>query len=126
MKNLIAALTLVALAAHAVAQSGADSVAGIQLYPGGSRSGVEGTENSIKATGYPIGVCRRTPDSIQKVVAFYRRDKSLELLDGPITDSAYFSNRSGSSMSILSPWVDTKTLVSNQDTLVCIAAKSTK
>jgi hypothetical protein len=126
MKYLSASLTLVALAAHAAAQSGADSVAGIQLYPGASRSGVEASEKFIKDSGYPIAVCRHTPDSIQKVVAFYRRDKNLELGDGPMTDSAQFFGRAGNSMSITSPWVDMNTGIFNKDTLVCIVARGAK
>jgi hypothetical protein len=57
------------------------------------------------------------------VVAFYRRDKQLELGPGPITDSAQFFGRSGNSMSITSQQVDLNTGTFNQDTLICIVAK---
>jgi hypothetical protein len=126
MRNRVATFALVTLSAGASAQSGADSVAGIQLYPGASRSGVEASEKFIKDTGYPVAVCRHTPDSIQKVVAFYRRDKNLELGEGPMTDSAQFFGRAGNSMSITSPWVDLNTGFFNKDTLVCIVAKGGK
>jgi hypothetical protein len=126
MKKVVASWALAALAAGAVAQGGAPSVAGIQLYPGASSSGVEASEKFIKGSGYPIVVCRHTPDSIQKVVDFYRRDKNLELGPGPITDSAQFFGRAGNSMSITSPWVDLNTGTFNKDTLVCIVAKGGK
>jgi hypothetical protein len=126
-RQLIAIIVIPWLAAGVAAQAGADnSVAGIQLYPGGSSNGVQASEKVIKDTGYPIAVCRRTPDSIDKVVAFYRRDKQLELGLGPITDSAQFFGRTGNSMSITSPWVDMNTGIFNKDTLVCIVAKAAK
>ncbi len=46
MNKTFTSFALVTLAAGAAAQSGAQSVAGIQLYPGASRSGVEASQRT--------------------------------------------------------------------------------
>ena len=121
--NLLIALTLSAICG--VAQA-AETVAGIQLYPGSSSSNVEGSEKVLKDTGYKTAVCRHTPDSLAKVVAFYRNDKTLSPLGEPSKDNAGFATKSGASMSINSPWVDMKTMSMNDGTMICIVDKSAK
>ena len=108
------------------AQAAGESVAGIQLYPGASAHDVEGSEKVLKDTGYPTAVCRHTPDSLEKVVAFYRKDKELSPMGEPSKDNAGFSNKAGASMSINSPWVNMKTFQMNKGTMVCIASKKAK
>jgi hypothetical protein len=104
----------------------ADAVAGIPLYPGSSSSNVEGSEKILKDTGYKTAVCRHTPDSLAKVVAFYRKDKTLTALGEPSKDNAGFATKSGASMSINSPWVDMKTMSMNDGTMICIVDRSAK
>ena len=123
MKLWIKAMALFTLLASATAQGGADNVAGIQLYPGSSASGVEGSEKIVKDTGYKTVACRHTTDSLSKVVAFYRNDKQLTLLGEPSKDNAGFVSKTGASITINSPWIDMKTLASNDSTMICIAQK---
>jgi hypothetical protein len=123
MKYPMTSLLLMTLVASAAAQSGADQVAGIQLYPGSSRSNAEGSEKVIKDSGYKTAVCRHTGDSLGKVVAFYRADKNLSLLGDPSNDNAGFATKNGASISINSPWVDMKTLKFNDGTMICIASR---
>jgi hypothetical protein len=119
-------LVAVLLALGVTAQAGPESVAGIQLYPGGSSSHVEGSEKVLKDTGYPTAVCRHTPDSLAKVVAFYSKDKQLSLMGEPSKDNAAFAGKAGASLSINSPWVDMKSLQFNNGTMICIVSKSAK
>ena len=104
----------------------ADAVAGIALYPGASSSNVESSEKVLKDSGYPTAVCRHTADSVAKVFAFYRNDKQLQPLGEPTKDNAGFAGTAGASMSINSPWVDLKTLRSNNDTMICIVSRGGK
>jgi hypothetical protein len=104
----------------------ADAVAGIQLYPGSSSGNVEGSEKILKDTGYKTAVCRHTADSLAKVVAFYRTDKTLSLLGEPSKDNAGFATKAGASMSINSPWLDMKTMKFNDGTMICIVDRSAK
>lgn len=122
-QHLFLSITLAVFCAGAAAQADTASVAGIPLYPGASSSGVESSQKMLKDSGYPTAVCRRTPDSVAKVVAFYRAQKQLQLLGEASKDNASFAGPAGASMSINSPWVDTQTLVSNKDTMVCIVAR---
>jgi hypothetical protein len=117
---------LIAAAAYAVAQTSAEKVAGIPLYPGASNSDVEGSEKVLKDSGYPTAVCRHTPDSLEKVVAFYSKEKSLSPLGEPSKDNAGFANKAGASMSINSPWINMKTLQMTGGTMVCIADRGGK
>jgi hypothetical protein len=107
-----------------VAQS--NSVAGVQLYPGASSTDVEGTEKLLKDSDYAIAVCRHTPDSLEKVVAFYNKDKSLSPLGEPSKDNAGFVNKAGAAMSINSPWINMKTLQMINGTMICIASRVRK
>jgi hypothetical protein len=120
-------MAVVAVVAFCVAdQAGAESVAGIQLYPGASSSNVEGSENFIKSSGYRTVVCRHTTDSLDKVVAFYRNDKQLSPMGEPSKDNAGFSNKAGASMSINSPWINMQTFQMTNGTMICIASKGAK
>jgi hypothetical protein len=120
-------MAAVAVVASCVAdQAGAESVAGIQLYPGASSSNVEGSENFIKSSGYRTAVCRHTTDSLDKVVAFYRNDKQLSPMGEPSKDNAGFSNKGGASMSINSPWMNMQTFQMTNGTMICIASKNAK
>ncbi|HEY5248821.1 MAG TPA: hypothetical protein VIJ15_10295, partial [Dermatophilaceae bacterium] len=106
------------------AEPAADRNLGIPLYPGASEAGVEGAEKTIKASGYATGVCRRTRDSLAKVVAFYKKQPGLALVGEPTEDNAAFSGpAAGSSLSLNSPWMDVKTLQMQKDTLICIAGR---
>jgi hypothetical protein len=58
-----ASLLLAALAVLAPPSHAADSVAGIELYPGALSTNVEGSEKVLKDSGYPVVVCRHTADS---------------------------------------------------------------
>jgi hypothetical protein len=124
--TFVASLLLAALAGLALPSYAADSVAGIQLYPGASSTNVEGSEKVIRDTGYPVAVCRHTTDSLAKVVAFYRNDKQLTLMGEPTIDNAGFYNKAGASMSINSPWMNMKTFQMTSGTMICIAGKSGK
>lgn len=115
-----------AMAASGAAVRAADAVAGIPLYPGSSSSNVEGSEKILKDTGYKTAVCRHTPDSLAKVVAFYRNDKTLSLMGEPSKDNAGFATKSGASMSINSPWVDMKTMSMNDGSMICIVHRGAK
>ena len=114
------------IASGMASPAGAESVAGIQLYPGASDSDVEGSEKVLKDTGYPVAVCRHTADSLDKVVAFYRNDKQLSPMGEPSKDNAGFYNKAGASMSINSPWINMKTFQMTNGTMICIASKSAK
>ena len=46
MRRMFVSFALATLACSAAAQTGSGSVAGIQLYPGGLRNGVEASKNS--------------------------------------------------------------------------------
>lgn len=118
--SVVAALLASGLAAEADAQS----VAGIQLYPGASNRDVEDSERTITSSGYPTAVCRHTPDSLDKVVAFYRKDKQLSEMYKPTQDNAGFANKAGASMSINSPWMNIRTLQMTNGTMICIASKN--
>jgi hypothetical protein len=122
-QHLYLSVTLALCSAGAWAQAEADSVAGIPLYPGASRSGVDSSQKMLKDSGYPTAVCRRTPDSVAKVVAFYRAQKQMQMLGEASKDNASFAGPAGASMSINSPWTDTQTLVSSKDTMICIVAR---
>jgi hypothetical protein len=114
-----------ALAAGLLAlAAGAETVAGIQVYPGASGKNVEGSEKVLRDTGYKTAVCRHTADSLSKVVAFYRTDKQLVPLGEPSKDNAGFAGKAGASMSINSPWVDMGTMQMNSSTLICIVSRS--
>jgi hypothetical protein len=128
MKNgpVVSVVFCTLAAAGALAQTSADKVAGIALYPGASSSDVEGSEKVLKDTGYPVAVCRHTKDSLDKVVAFYRNDKQLTPMGEPSKDNAGFYNKAGASMSINSPWVNMKTFQMTQGTMICIAGKGAK
>lgn len=120
-------LLLFSAATSAVTQAGAESVAGITLYPGSSANGVEGPEKVIKDTGYPIALCQRSNHSLEKGVALHRRDKALELLRDPTKDNATFAHRSGSpSISINRPWFDASSMGFKNETLIRIAARAAK
>jgi hypothetical protein len=123
MNKAMVLMASITLAAGAVAQSGAVSVSGILLYPGGSSVGVEGSENVIKSSGYKTGVCRHTTDSLAKVVAFYRNQRNLSPLGEPSKDNAAFFTKAGASMSINSPWMDMRTFKLTEGTMICIADK---
>jgi hypothetical protein len=115
-----------AMSAFSGVAQAADTVVGIQLYPGSSSSNVEGSEKVLKDTGYRTAVCRHTRDSLVKVVAFYSQDKQLSPLGEPTKDNAAFATRAGGSMSINSPWVDMKTMKFNDGTMICIVHKAVK
>jgi hypothetical protein len=125
-KNALMSLTFSALATGITANAGPENVVGIRLYPGASNSNVEGSENVIKSSGYPIAVCRHTTDSLDKVVAFYRNDKQLSPMGEPSKDNAGFFNKAGVSMSINSPWMNMKTFQMTNGTMICIASKGAK
>jgi hypothetical protein len=108
------------------ARAGPENVAGIQVYPGASSSNVEDSEKVIKSSGYPIAVCRHTTDNLDKVVAFYRKDKQLSPMGEPSKDNAGFTNKAGASMSINSPWMNMKTFQMTHGTMICIASKGAK
>lgn len=114
------------LAASATLVVAAESVAGVTLHPGASSANVEGSEKVLKATGYPIAVCRHTTDSLAKVVAFYRNDKQLTSMGEPMNGNAGFYNKAGDSMSINSPWMNPTTLQISSGTMICIAGKGGK
>jgi len=116
-------MILAACCAGIEAHADAESVAGIPLYPGASSSGVESSQKMLKDSGYPTAVCRRTKDSVAQVVTFYRGQKQMQILGEPSKDNASFAGPAGASMSINSPWVDTQTLVSSKDTMICIVAR---
>jgi hypothetical protein len=126
MKLFVVVPIVVALSASAAVARAAESVAGIQLYPGSSSKNVESSEKILKDTGYPVAVCRHTGDSLAKVVAFYRNDKQLSLMGEPSKDNASFSGKAGASMSINSPWIDMSSFQTNSGTLICIASRGTK
>lgn len=111
----------------AMAKGDSDRVAGFQLYPGSSSSNVDGPEKILKDTGYKTAVCRQTPDSLAKVVAFYRNDKQLEVLGDPSKDdSITIISKTSASVVVNSPWMDFNTLKMNNTTMICIADRSAK
>jgi hypothetical protein len=120
--------TLLTVCGSAAAQAPAETVSGVTPYPGSTRNGIESAEKFLLASGYKLAVCRRTGDSLEKVVAFYRRDKQLELVGEALTDSATFSviGKVGSALQINRPWMDSATFVMNQDTLICVAGRNAK
>jgi hypothetical protein len=119
-------LVMLLASTGALAQPGADRVAGIQLYPGSSSSNVESQEEFLRGSGYKTAVCRITADSLAKVVAFYGKDKQLAPLGEPSKDNAGFATRAGASMSINSPWVNMKTMQFNDGTMICIVDRKAK
>jgi hypothetical protein len=112
----------------AAAQAPAETVAGVAPYPGSTRNGIDSAEKLLLASGYKLAVCRRTGDSLEKVVAFYRRDKQLELVGEALADNATFgvNGKVGTALQINRPWMDSATFVMNQDTLICVAGRDAK
>ena len=110
--------------AASAAETPADRVAGILLYPGASSAGVDGTEKMLKDSGYGTAVCRRTRDTLAKVVAFYRKQSGLQLVGEPGDDSATFmGSAAGTSVNVNSPWMDVKTFQMQKDTQICIVSR---
>jgi len=124
MKTSSVVAVIVFSGVAAAADAPADRVSGIVLYPGASSAGVEGVEKTFKDSGYPTAVCRRTRDSLAKVVTFYRKQPGLALVGEPSNDNAAFSGpAAGSSVAINSPWMNPSTLRMERDTMVCIASR---
>jgi hypothetical protein len=100
--------------------------AGIALYPGSSKTGVEGSEKFLRDSGYAQATCRRTGDSLAKVVAYYQKDKRLQLVGalGPGDDNATLSGPAGVAIVVNNPWMDMATLQSKKETMICIASRN--
>ena len=123
MKTSVVVL-FVGVAASAT-EAPADRVAGILLYPGASRAGVDGTEKMLRDSGYGTAVCLRTRDTLAKVVGFYKKQSGLQLVGEAGDDSATFMGSApGTSVNVNSPWMDMKTLQMQKDTQICIVSRS--
>jgi len=111
--RLALAVTLLALSAAA---SVAEEKFGVKVYenakPDKATSAALSESMSIEA------FCYRTSDSLDKVVAFYKKEPGLEFMGGD-KESAMFK-KGEVDVTIQNPWMDMKTGQLTKDTLITI------
>ena len=121
MKNkikIVLALTLIALCAAAL---GAEEKFGVKVYEGAKLD--EALSKWVSESFSLEAFCYRTNDSLEKVVAFYKKEPDLKLM-GESKESAMFK-KGDVDITIQNPWLDAKTGQMIKETLITIAKYKT-
>ena len=89
---------------------------GMPVYPGATHDAT--TSSAVKQMIKAEATCYRTKDSVQKVVAFYKKQDGMTTT---IADDKNAMIKKGKiDITVQSPWMDMKTGKLNNDTLVSI------
>ncbi len=92
---------------------------GIVVYPGSKSE--SGTTEFLKQMS-PQTAAYRTGDSVDKVVAFYKKQPGFKLIGDASKEGAMF-RKGKMDVTIQSPWMDTKSGKMVKDTLISIVAR---
>jgi hypothetical protein len=117
MKNkikLALAVTLIAICAVAL---GAEEKFGVKVYEGAKLD--EAISKWVSESFSLEAFCYRTNDSLEKVLAFYKKEPDLKLM-GETKEGAMFK-KGDVDITIQNPWMDTKTGQMIKETLITIA-----
>ena len=111
----------VALAAFLVMLAGISLVAaeekfGVAVYDGAKYD--EATTQFLIQAMKVEAYCCRTNDTVAKVIAFYKKQPGLELIDE--NDKGGMFKKGDVDVTIQNPWMDMKTGKTNTDTLISI------
>jgi hypothetical protein len=119
MRFLLGAGGRAAVVATALLLSGearAERKHGVAVYPGAryDASASEVTRRALRMDA----ACYRTDDALAKVTAFYRKQPGFRLLNDGAEGS--FLKKGNVDVTVQRPWVDVRTGVRHQDTLLTI------
>lgn len=92
---------------------------GIVVYKGAKYD--SGSSEFLKQMS-PKAAAYRTGDSVDKVVAFYKKQPGYKLFGDPTKEGAMFQ-KGKIDITIQSPWMDTKTGKMMKDTLISIVTR---
>ncbi len=92
---------------------------GIVVYPGAKHE--SGTTEFLKQMS-PQAAAYRTGDSVDKVVAFYKKQPGFKPFGDATKEGAMF-RKGKMDITIQNPWMDTKTGKMVKDTLISIVAR---
>jgi len=101
-----------------VALTSAEEIFGIQVYPG-AKPDAE-TTKFLKEGLKVDGAAYRTPDSVEKVAAFYRTQKVLKSVSEDKEGAMFMKGSYEITVTIQNPWQDMKTGKQMTDTLISI------
>ena len=118
MKKVIVIFALFVVSVVLTVTANAEERFGVAVYPGAKYD--EATSKSLKESMQLTAACFRTNDSVDKVAAFYKKQKGLSLLGDATKEGALFRSPSGVDVTIQSPWMNMKTGGMMKDTLISI------
>ncbi|MBI3597421.1 MAG: hypothetical protein HY203_09740 [Nitrospirae bacterium] len=100
---------------------------GVKVYDGAKYD--EAISKFVSGIGAGEAFCYVTKDSLEKVVAFYKKQPSFELFSND-KETAMFMYKKGNrdtgiNITIQNPWMDTKTGKMRNDTLISIVKPTT-
>ena len=117
MKSKAKSLLVVTLLALTVAASAAEEKLGVKVYEGAK---LDKDASAWVSESFSVeAFCYRTADSLDKVVAFYKKEPGLEFM-GEGKEGAMFK-KGDVDVTIQNPWMNMKTGQLTKDTLITIA-----
>ena len=119
MKKILALAA--ALVLTGICAAGAEERYGVAVYPGAKYD--DASSKFLKESMNMDAACYRTGDGVDKVVAFYKKQKGLSLFGDATKEGALFQSKNNIDVTIQSPWMDMKTGTMMKDTLVSIVNK---
>lgn len=114
--RLASALLALSLLALAPIAARGEEKHGVPVYPGARFDAA--TTTALKESMKLDAGCYRTDDPVAKVAAFYARQPGLKAI-GQDAENAMFK-KGGADVTVQRPWMDMKSGLMNQDTLITI------
>jgi hypothetical protein len=116
MKKSVLALAVFMMMLAGLGLAGGEDKFGIAVYPGAAFD--EATTKFLVDAMSVEAYCCRTNDSVAKVIAFYKAQPGLNLIDESAEGGMF--KKGNVDVTIQNPWMDMKTGKQNKDTLISI------
>ncbi len=120
MKRLIVLFAVLMVALVFSAPADAEERFGVAVYPGAKYD--DATSKYMSESQQLTIACFRTNDGLDKVAAFYRKQKGLSVRGDVLRENAYFQSDSAD-VTIQKPWMNVITGRMMTDTLISIVKK---
>jgi hypothetical protein len=120
MKRLIVIFAVLLVTAVLSATAGAEDRFGAAVYQGAKYD--EATSKYMSESRQLTIACYRTNDSMEKVAAFYRKQKGLSVRGEVMKENARFQS-STADVTLQSPWMNVLSGRMMSDTLISIVKK---
>ena len=120
MKKLILLFAVLMAAIVLSAPAGAEDRFGVAVYPGAKYD--DATSKYMSESLQRTMACYRTNDSLDKVAAFYRKQKGLSVRGDVLKENAHFQSDTAD-VALQNPWMNVISGRMMNDTLISIEKK---